>query len=74
MKGSHVFKFGTSARFIRILNFNDAGIVPQFSVGFNSTSNPSPLTTGMFPGGISSTQFGTANSLLACSRRSQLRV
>lgn len=64
VKGSHVFKFGTSARIIRILNFNDAGIVPQFTVAFNTTSNPSPLTTGMFPGGISSTQFTTANSLL----------
>ncbi len=64
VKGSHVFKFGTSARFIRILNFNDAGIVPQFTVGFNTTTNPSPLATGMFPGGISNTQFSTANSLL----------
>ena len=64
VKGSHVFKFGTSSRFVRILNFNDAGIVPQFSVGFNSTTNPSPLATGMFPGGISNTQFTTANSLL----------
>jgi hypothetical protein len=64
VKGSHVFKFGTSARAIRILNFNDGGIIPQFTVGFNTTTNPSPLTTGLFPGGISSTQFGTANSLL----------
>ena len=64
VKGSHVFKFGTSARFVRILNFNDAGIIPQFTVGFNTTTNPSPLNTGLFPGGISSTQFGTANSLL----------
>jgi hypothetical protein len=64
VKGSHVFKFGTSARFIRILNFNDAGIVQQYTVGFNSTTNPSPLTAGVFPGGISTTQFGTANNLL----------
>ena len=64
VKGSHVFKFGTSARFIRILNFNDGGIIPQFTVGFNTTTNPSPLNTGLFPGGISSTQFGTANALL----------
>ncbi len=64
VKGNHVFKFVTSARIIRILNFNDAGIVPQFTVAFNSTTNPSPLSTGMFPGGISSTQFTTANSLL----------
>lgn len=64
VKGNHVFRFGTSARFIRILNFNDAGIVPQFTVGFNTTTNPTPLTTGMFPGGISTTQFTTANNLL----------
>ena len=64
VKGSHVFKFGTSARFIRILNFNDGGIIPQFSVGFNTTTNPTPLSVGQFPGGISATQFTTANSLL----------
>jgi hypothetical protein len=64
VKGSHVFKFGTSARFVRILNFNDAGIVKQYTVGFNTTTNPTPLTTAMFPGGISSTQFTTANNLL----------
>ena len=64
VKGSHVMKFGTSARFVRILNFNDAGIVKQFTVGFNTTTNPTPLATSMFPGGISSTQFTTANSLL----------
>src|SRR6185503_9147663 len=67
VNGSHVFKFGTSARFIRILNFNDAGIVQQFSVGFNTTTAPTPLSAtnaAQFPGGISSTQFTTANSLL----------
>lgn len=66
VKGSHVFKFGTSARFVGILNFNDAGIVQQYSVGFNTTTNPTPLVnnTATFPGGLSSTQFTTANNLL----------
>ena len=66
VKGKHVFKFGTTARFVRILNFNDGGIVPQFSVGFNATTNPTPLVNNAasFPGGLSSTQFTTANSLL----------
>lgn len=66
VKGSHVFRFGTTARFVRILNFNDAGIVPQYSVGFNTTTNPTPLlnNTTNFPGGLSSTQFTTATSLL----------
>ena len=64
VKGSHVFRFGTAARFVRILNFNDAGIVKQYTVGFNTTTNVTPLAVGNFPGGISNTQFTTANSLL----------
>ncbi len=64
--GNHVFRFGTTARWVKILNFNDGGIVQQYSVGFNSTTNPSPLanTTANFPGGLSSTQFTAANNLL----------
>jgi hypothetical protein len=67
VKGNHVFRFGTAARFVRILNFNDGGIVPQYNVQFNSSTNPSPLQNNStnFPGGLSSTQFTTANSLLA---------
>jgi hypothetical protein len=66
VKGNHVFRFGTTARWVKILNFNDAGIVPQFTVGFNTTTNPTPLVnnTANFPGGLSGTQFTTANSLL----------
>jgi len=67
VKGSHVFRFGTTARFVKILNFNDGGIVPQYNVQFNTTTNRSPLVNNStnFPGGLSSTQFTTANSLLA---------
>jgi hypothetical protein len=66
VKGNHVIKFGGTARWVKILNFNDGGIVPQFSVGFNSTTNPMPLAnnTTNFPGGLSSTQFTTATGLL----------
>lgn len=67
VKGSHVFRFGTAARFVRILNFNDGGIIPQYNVQFNASTNPTPLVNNAtnFPGGLSSTQFTTANSLLA---------
>ncbi len=67
VKGNHVFRFGSGARFVRILNFNDAGIVQQFTVNFNTTTNRTPLVnnTATFPGGLSNTQFTTANSLLA---------
>ncbi|HEV2834221.1 MAG TPA: TonB-dependent receptor [Pyrinomonadaceae bacterium] len=66
VKGSHVLRFGTGARFVRILNFNDAGIVKQFTVGFNTSTNRTPLTnnTATFPGGLSANQFTTANNLL----------
>ena len=67
VKGSHVFRFGTTARFVRILNFNDGGIIPQYNVAFNASTNPTPLVNNAanFPGGLSSTQFTTANNLLA---------
>jgi len=66
VKGSHVIRFGTTARFVRILNFNDGGIIPQFTVNFNTTTNPTPLQNNAinFPGGLSATQFTTANNLL----------
>lgn len=67
VKGSHVFRFGMASRFVRILNFNDAGIIPQYNVQFNPSTNPTPLVNNAatFPGGLSSTQFNTANALLA---------
>lgn len=66
VKGNHVIKFGFLGRAVRIFNFNDAGIVPQFTLGF-STSNPTPVAnnTTNFPGGISSTEFTNATNLLA---------
>src|SRR5262249_40411649 len=66
VKGNHVVRFGTTFRMVRILNFNDAGIVHQYSVGFNTTTNLTPLVnnTATFPGGLSATQFTTANNLL----------
>ena len=69
VKGDHVIKFGASYRHINILNFNDAGIVPQFTLGFNSTTSPLPGTfannTTNFPGGISSSEHTNAQNLLA---------
>lgn len=69
VKGDHVIKFGASYRHINILNFNDAGIVPQFTLGFNSTTSPLPASfaanTTNFPGGISSSDHTNAQNLLA---------
>src|SRR5205809_449230 len=60
VKGNHVWRFGTTARWVDILNFNDGGIVPQYTIGFNSTTSPTPASfdnnTTNFPCGISSTE------------------
>ena len=66
VRGSHVIKFGFLGRAVRILNFNDGGIVPQFSVGFNTSTNPMPVanTAANFPGLISATEYGNATRLL----------
>jgi len=66
VKHDHVFRFGTTFRQVKILNFNDGGIIPQYTVGFNNTTNRTPLVNNLasFPGGMSSTQFTTANNLL----------
>jgi hypothetical protein len=66
VKGNHLIKFGFLARRVRILNFNDGGIVPQFTVGFNTTSNTMPVAnnTTNFPGGISSNEYTNATGLL----------
>jgi hypothetical protein len=67
VRGNHLLRFGGQYRAVRILNFNDAGIVPQFTIGFNTTNNTNPLLNNStnFPGGISSTEFNNATSVLA---------
>lgn len=71
-KGKHFLKFGYSSQLIRTTPFNFAGANPSFGVGF-ATTNISGLASGdlvsgttnqFFPGGISTAQLGTANSLL----------
>ncbi len=69
VKGNHVFKFGTALRWIDILNFNDAGTVPQYTLGYNTTTSPSPAAlannTTNFPGGISTSDYNNAVNLAA---------
>ena len=73
VKGNHVIKFGGSARWVKILNFNDGGIVPQYTVGFNTTINPCLWSiTLQFPGWtveLPSTRRRTT-SWVCCWRRS----
>lgn len=64
VKGNHTLRFGGNFRDNYIKPFNDAGILPIYNIGFAAASNPTPLSTGLFPGGIGTADFGTANSVL----------
>ncbi len=61
--GSHTIRFGGQAQIFRVNAYNDAQIYPLVAVGAGSATT---FTTGNFTaiGGISTTQLGTANSLL----------
>lgn len=65
VRGDHVIRFGGNYRDNYIKPFNDAGILPVLNIGFTATGTPNPLTTGRFPGGISTNAFGQAASVLA---------
>jgi hypothetical protein len=64
VKGNHTLRFGGNFRDNYIRPYNDAGILPAYNIGFAAASNPTPLSTGLFPGGIGTADFGTANSVL----------
>lgn len=59
----HNFKFGGQLQFFKVDAYNDAGITPTVSLGTNT--NTPAFAAANFPGGINTTQLGTANGLLA---------
>ena len=61
--GAHTFKVGGGARWTQVDAYNDAGLLPTYSLGFG-TGTPDPLVPGLFPGGISSDELSTASGLL----------
>ena len=63
VKGNHTFKFGGNYRAMSVDQFNNAGTVPGYILGFG-TGNQDPLTASLFPGGISGDDLGTASELL----------
>ena len=63
--GSHFFRFGGNYRLVKIDPFNAGGTIPLATVGFNDVGTLNPLRTNLFPGGISTTDFNNATSILA---------
>ena len=66
--GKHSLKFGGQFQLYKVNSYNDVLIVPNYIIGpTNVGSASTTLATGNFStlGGISTTQLGTANSLLS---------
>lgn len=61
--GKHGLRFGGQLQFQEVDAYNDAGIVPTYTLGTNV--NTPNLLASQFPGGIAVTQLGTANAMLA---------
>jgi hypothetical protein len=62
---NHFFRFGANYRVLKIDPFDAGGTIPLVTVGFNDVGTLNPLRTNLFPGGISSTDFNNATSILA---------
>jgi hypothetical protein len=65
VKGNHQIRFGANFRRIYLTPFNFAGVLPLYTLGFNSDGNVNPLDTNLFPGGISDNDFNRASDILA---------
>ncbi|MGB7067948.1 MAG: TonB-dependent receptor [Pyrinomonadaceae bacterium] len=63
--GNHNLKFGGQLQFFAVNAYNDAGIVPTYSLG-TGTNTPSFSAANFTSiGGINSTQLGAANGLMS---------
>jgi hypothetical protein len=68
VRGNHLLRFGGIHRSVPLFTFNDAGILPTYTLGFNTVGNINPLSrtnAAQFPGGISATEFNNVSNLLA---------
>ena len=63
LKGKHEISFGFQSQILHATPFNDAGIVPTYTLGISS-ANTTGLTAADLPG-IRSTDLTTANNLYA---------
>lgn len=63
--GKHNLRFGGQTQYYKVNTYNDAGIVSTYTVA-TATTTPQFVSSNFSSiGGISTTQLGTANSLLA---------
>src|SRR5918996_3712434 len=64
-RGNHFVHFGGNYRLVKIDPFSAGGTIPLVTVGFNDVGTVNPPLPNLFPGGISTTDFNNATSILA---------
>lgn len=63
MWGNHSFRLGGQVQTYKIVAVNFAGTTPTFSISGTGNPNTPGFTSGLFPGGINTTDLGRANAL-----------
>ena len=64
--GDHTFRFGGQFNDLRVRSYSSFGRLPEYDLGFSFRApSGARLVAGDFPGGVSTSQLNTANSLLA---------
>ena len=63
--GNHFIRFGGNYRLVKLKPFNAGGTIPLVTLGFNDVGTLNPLDPSLFPGGIGTTAFNNATSILA---------
>jgi len=63
--GNHFIRFGGNYRLVKLAPFNAGGTIPLATIGFNDIGTLNPLGTSLFAGGIGTTDFNNATSILA---------
>lgn len=61
--GNHSIRFGAQFQAFKFVALNFAGITPTESISSTSNPNTPGLTSGLFPGGINTTDLERANNL-----------
>jgi hypothetical protein len=65
ISGNHAFKFGGVFQFFQVDSYNDALVVPTYTIGVGAATPQFVTANFASLGGISTSQLGTANGLLA---------
>ncbi|HLM57066.1 MAG TPA: TonB-dependent receptor [Pyrinomonadaceae bacterium] len=62
-RGNHALRFGVQGQFYRIQSVAFGGVTPTYSIGSTANAATPGFGSGLFPGGINTTDLARANNL-----------